>query len=99
MKTEKLVRLAAVTLMLCGAATGCKKTPQNTTTLYGTKPGGFTDHAAGPMNENTTGVNTGDLPASSVDFDKMIPNRDAFRDQTVYFDLDKANVRSSSTLR
>ena len=94
MKTEKLVRLTAVTLLLCAAAVGCKKNPQNTTTLYGTKPGGFTDRAAGPMND-TTGINTGDIPASPYDFDKMIPNREVFRDQTVFFDYDKANVRPS----
>jgi len=95
MKTEKLVRLAAVTLMLCGAAVGCKKTPQNTTTLYGTKPGGFTDRAAGPMNDTATAINTEGIPASNKDFDNTIPNREVFRDQTVYFEFDKANVRPS----
>ena len=92
MKTEKLVRLAAVTLMLCAAAVGCKKSPQNTTTLYGQKSG-LTDRPGGPISDTATPISSEGIPASNVNFDSMIPDRETFRDQTVYFDLDKANIR------
>jgi peptidoglycan-associated lipoprotein len=96
MKTEKLVRLAAVTLMLCAAAVGCKRNPQNTTPLLSRGPGSLTDRTAGPITDTATAtpIGTEGIPASNLDFDKMTPDRETFRDQTVYFDLDKANVRS-----
>lgn len=93
MKTEKLVRLAAVTLMLCAAAVGCKKTPQNTTHLSGFRPG-MTDNPSG-LKDSTTPISSEGIPASSVNFDNMIADRETFRDQTVYFEFDKANVRPS----
>src|SRR5688572_26719455 len=95
MKTEKLVQLAAVTLMLGAAAVGCKKSPQNTTTLYGPRPGGLTDRPGGPMTDTATAINSGDLPASDRNFDNMTADRETFRDQTVYFEFDKANVKPS----
>jgi len=95
MKTEKLVQLAAVTLMLGAAAVGCKKSPQNTTTLYGQKPPGMTDRTAGPITDVATPISEGGIAASNYDFSKMIPDRDAFRDQIVYFDYDKAIVKPS----
>lgn len=93
MKTEKLVRLAAVTLMLCTAAVGCKRNPQNTTPLTGFRPG-MTDTPGG-LKDSTTPITSEGIPQSTKDFDSMIPNREVFRDQTVYFDFDKANVRAS----
>src|SRR5687768_4108443 len=95
MKTEKLVQLAAVTLMLCAGAVGCKKNPQNTTTLYGNRPGGMTDRASGPITDVATPINADGIPASNLDFASMTPDRDAFRDQTVYFEFDKSSVRPS----
>lgn len=97
MKTEKLVRLAAVTLMLCAAAVGCKKSPQNTTVLQGMRPGMVGDRASGPITDtaSATPIGTEGIPASNLDFDKMTPDRETFRDQTVFFDFDKANVRPS----
>jgi peptidoglycan-associated lipoprotein len=92
MKTEKLVRLAAVTLMIGSVAVGCARKPQNTTPLLGSRagltdrPGGFIDPAA-PLSEG--------IPASDRNFDAMTPDREAFRDQTVYFGFDQATVRSS----
>ena len=93
MKTEKLVRLAAVTLMLCTTAVGCKRNPQNTTPLTGFRPG-MTDRTAGPITATATAIPTDGYPASNKDFDNMIANREVFRDQTVYFEFDKANVPS-----
>src|SRR3954470_24103707 len=95
MKTEKLVQLAGVTLMLCVAAAGCAKKPQNPTPLLTQGPGSMTDRPGGPITDTATAVNSGDIPASNVDFDKMSADRNTFRDQTVYFEYDKANVRPS----
>src|SRR6185436_9788940 len=96
MKTEKLIQLAAVTLMLCAAATGCARKPQNTTPLYGSRPGSLTDRPGGPIDPGTaTAINSEGYPASNLDFDKMTPDRETFRDQTVYFAFDRADVRPS----
>ena len=91
MKTEKFVQLGAVTLMLCAAAAGCARKPQNTTPLLSQRPGSFTDRPGGPMTDTATAINSEGIPASNLDFDKMTPDRNTFRDQTVYFDFDKAN--------
>jgi peptidoglycan-associated lipoprotein len=55
----------------------------------------MTDRPGGPITDTATAVNSGDIPASNVDFDKMSADRNTFRDQTVYFEYDKANVRPS----
>ena len=97
MKTEKLVRLAAVTLMVCAATVGCKRTPQNTTPLTSIKPGmtdspsGFKDSTAPLTNDQ----NINGIAATDKNFDNWPADRETFRDQTVYFDFDKANVRPS----
>ena len=94
MKTDKLVRFAAVTLVLCVSAVGCKKTPQNTTNLSTVRPG-MTDPSAGIM-DSTRPIDSGNLAAADDHaFDNWIPDRDTFRDQTVYFEFDKAIVRST----
>ena len=94
MKTEKLVRLAAVTLMLCSAAVGCKKNPQNTTTLFGQRQTGLTDQPGG-MIDPAAPISAEGIPASSQNFDNWPADRETFRDQTVYFDFDRANVKAS----
>ena len=95
MKTEKLVRLAAVTLMLCSAAVGCKKNPQNTTTLFGQRQTGLTDQSAGIM-DNTKPINAEGIAATDDrNFDNWPADRETFRDQTVFFEFDKANVKAS----
>src|SRR5688500_3469673 len=94
MKTEKLVQLAAVTLMLCAAA-GCRKSPQNTTPLLGRGPGAMTDRPSDMVNPITGDNNTTGIAASDRNFDNWPADRDTFRDQTVYFEFDKANVKAS----
>jgi len=47
------------------------------------------------MTDTATAINSEGIPASNLDFDKMSADRNTFRDQTVYFDYDKANVRPS----
>jgi peptidoglycan-associated lipoprotein len=94
MKTEKLVQLAAATLVLCAMVAGCSKKPQNTTTLYGQRHG-LTDQPEG-LKDTTTAINPeGIPPADDRNFDNWPADRETFRDQTVYFDFDKANVRPS----
>ena len=93
MKT-KLVRLTAVTLLVCTAAVGCKRNPQNTTPLLGSRSG-LTDSTAGPITDTTAPINSEGIPASNVNFDNMMADREAFRDQTVYFAFDQATVRPS----
>src|SRR5437867_4037866 len=95
MKTEKMIQLAGVTLMLCVAAAGCARKPQNTTPLSGFRPGSMTDRPGGPITDTATAINSEGIPPSNLDFDKMSADRNTFRDQTVYFDFDKATVRPS----
>jgi peptidoglycan-associated lipoprotein len=92
MKTEKLFRLAVVTLMVGAVAAGCTRRPQNTTPLLGSRAG-FTDRPGGPI--DPAAPMTGDIPASNVIFDNMIADRETFRDSTVYFAYDQATVRPS----
>ena len=94
MKTEKLVQLAAVALILCSAAVGCKKTPQNTTNLHSTRPGMIGDQAS-PLMTDANPIRGEGIEPTSNTFDNWIPDRETFRDQTVFFDFDKANVRPS----
>ena len=98
MKTEKLVQLAAVTLILCVAASGCSKKTQNVTPLNGSRPG-MTERPGGPISDTASPLTDSKIgegiAASNMDFSKMTPDREAFRDQTVYFDFDKSNVRPS----
>ncbi|HZO85329.1 MAG TPA: OmpA family protein [Verrucomicrobiae bacterium] len=95
MKTEKLIQLAAVALLLCSAAAGCSKKPQNTTMLHGQRPGMIGDPTSGLMDPTTPISSSEGIPASNRDFDNTTADRDAFRDQTVYFALDQATIRSS----
>ena len=95
MKTEKLIQLAAITLLLCAAATGCARKPQNTTPLFTQKNTGLTDRPGVPITDTATPISSEGIPASNVNFDGMTPDRDTFRDQTVYFAFDRADVRPS----
>jgi peptidoglycan-associated lipoprotein len=92
MKTEKLFRLAVVTLMVGAVAAGCTRRPQNTTPLLGSRAG-FTDRPGGPI--DPAAPMTGDIPASNVNFDNTIADHETFRDSTVYFAFDQATVRPS----
>ncbi len=96
MKTEKFIRLTAMTLIVCAATVGCKRTPQNTTPLTSIKPG-MTDTTAGYKdNANAVPSDTGTgIAATDRNFDNWPQDRETFKDQTVYFDYDKANVRAS----
>ena len=122
MNTARPLSLVAIALMafsLC--VVGCKKNPQNPTTLQGRGPGrgGITGDEPGRMLGNvpgqpgtgpvitdtaTTGTGTvGDpnqgLKAAVGDWDKWSENPNEFKDQTVYFDYDKSNVKPSEVAK
>ena len=85
--------------------TGCKHGPQGRETILGRGPDGIPDDKSNPTGitnapQTVTPVppiqDTGpSLPAALGDWDnpaKWTPNRDEFKDQTVYFDLDRKSV-------
>lgn len=99
MKCTKFINLTAATLLLVVVTVGCKRTPQGTTPLGGYPPKGITGEApSGPLpgldGPGATGIPiSGDKAGWGVD-----PNQPAvLRDNTVYFDYDRANVRASET--
>jgi peptidoglycan-associated lipoprotein len=62
-----------------------------------TAPGSFNADTT-PIRPLTPGANDTGIPQAPGDWDnpsKWTPNRDEFKDQTVYFDYDKANVKPS----
>ena len=95
MKTIKVSYVVAG-LILCLGAMGCKKGTQGITHLPGTRAG-ITDRPAGPIGDGLSGneIATTGIPATGVDRSTWPADRDTFRDQTVYFDLDKAIVKPS----
>ena len=48
-----------------------------------------------PLVNNLDPKNGTGLPASDFDFDKWTPNRDEFKDQTIYFEFDKSTIKPS----
>jgi peptidoglycan-associated lipoprotein len=94
MKAIKVSYIVAA-LVLCIGAMGCKKRPEGITYLPGTKAG-ITDRPGGPIDSGLTGsdIPTTGIPATGSRTD-WIPDANTFRDQTVYFDFDKAIVKSS----
>jgi peptidoglycan-associated lipoprotein len=63
-------------------------------------PGGgnFATDSSTPVRPNVPGANETGIPQAPGDWDnpsKWTPDRDAFKDSTVYFDFDKANVKPS----
>ena len=101
MKTEKLVQLAVMTLMVCAVAAGCSKKPQNTTPLYGSGAG-LTDRPGGPMNDVASPIASepgAGIAATDRNFDSWPADRETFKDQTVFFDYDKSNVRPSEVAK
>lgn len=102
--------LTAGMILLALAGTGCNRGIQKPTTLFGPgapiiddaqrKPIGDVPPVPPtpfPKGETTTvqGDPSQGLKAAVGDWDKWFPNPNEFKDQTVYFDFDKANVRPS----
>ena len=82
-------------LILCLGAVGCKKRPEGITYLPGTKAG-ITDRPAGPIGDGLSGseIPPSGIPATGSRTD-WIPDANTFRDQTVFFDYDRATVKAS----
>ena len=102
---------AALSLMVVGCKKGPEKityVPKGASSTVGGDlasgprdigPGGT---PAGSNSVNPGGVDTSPLspsgdsiPQTGKNFDDWIPNRDEFKDQTVYFDYDKSNIKPS----
>jgi peptidoglycan-associated lipoprotein len=106
MKLAKLVTLLAVGLTLLGVI-GCRKGPDKLTNIPnrraevgGDQPVNRDFADTNPLTPpDTTAVKpleTG-YKASTNNFDIWTPDERTFRDQTVYFDFDKSNIKSSET--
>ena len=99
MKCTKFINLTTATLLLVVATVGCKKSPQGTTPLLGRGPTGPGENPSGPIG-NVPGVDDGKvLPLTGDKINWGVdPNQPAaLRDNTVYFDYDRATVRASET--
>jgi len=97
MKLQKLFQLVALTAVAF-LFTGCHKGLQKTTPLPGwaQKPGG--DDTAQPLNTTPFASKDGLVPMGATDFTKWIPSADQpFTADTVYFEFDKATIKSSET--
>ena len=102
---KSLLALLAVGIVLSLAATGCNPKGRKTVTNLGpgaTGTGNTTNPGPGvepglvvPGNTNGatgTTINPNDLP-NPKDLEGMTPDREIFKNQTVYFEFDKASVR------
>src|SRR5687767_9096519 len=80
-------------LVLCLGAVGCKKNPEGVTHIPGYKPGMTGSDTPGlpfgPGSGSQEGI------AATEPRTNWQPDRETFRDQTVYFEYDRANVRPS----
>ncbi|HEY2952866.1 MAG TPA: OmpA family protein [Verrucomicrobiae bacterium] len=108
MKFLKLAKLLVVGLMLTSILAGCKG-PQRLTPLLGRgtrNPTVTDDGIKGPIVPPDKGiatdtgpksipVNPSGIPTTKTDWTTADPNRAEFAAQTVYFDFDKAIVKST----
>jgi len=100
MKCTKFINLTAATLLLVVATVGCKKAPQGTTPLLGRGPTGPGENPSGPIGAQPIddGSKTGGIPLGDKNTWGVDPNQpEVLRNNTVYFDYDRANVRASET--
>ena len=94
MKAIRVNCLLAAGLALCLGAAGCKKGPQNTTPLPGFRSSGpMVGDVPGGLKDNVNSIEG--IPAANVDRSSWPADRETFRAQTVYFDLDKSIVKAS----
>jgi peptidoglycan-associated lipoprotein len=102
MKCSALVNLAVISVVLASGVIGCKKNPKGTTPIPGARVG--ESKPEGPIDGRS--LPQAETPATSqFDPTKSTPlgpghpgwieDRDTFKAQTIYFDLDKSVVKSS----
>jgi peptidoglycan-associated lipoprotein len=108
MKIKSIASLLIVSLTLFGSAVGCKKNLQKTTPLPGVGSGSIGGaEPTGPIGEmppiDTTGASKAGLdagkldniPLPTTDRGSWAQDRETFAAQTVYFDFDKSNIKTS----
>ena len=103
MKMQKIIYLVALTAAVF-PLTGCHKGLQKTTPLPGwaekapKDDGGMKPIDAGGQLANAGIDKTGLIPMGDKDLHNWVPSADQpFKGDTVYFDFDKATVKSSET--
>ena len=103
MKLNKFTNLLVVGLVLCVAASGCRKKPVNQTPLPGERvgpvkdmgPGGAITTGEQPLTSGTTlGSPSTGFPLNP-DLINWIPDRETLRGDTVYFDFDSSVLKTS----
>jgi peptidoglycan-associated lipoprotein len=103
MKLNKFASVLVVGLVVCIAASGCKKKPVNVTELPGSPSGkapelppGSTVDTGGKAG-GATATNPGEIPPSNPAslHDGWIKDPEALRAQTVYFDFDSSVIKAS----
>jgi peptidoglycan-associated lipoprotein len=102
MKRIKLVNLLVIGLVLCFAASGCRKKPVNTTPLPGAKAGSPSDMGPGgaikpgePMGTEpgTIGGPSG-TPSNPAELHAgWLEDAQALKTETVYFDFDSSVIK------
>jgi peptidoglycan-associated lipoprotein len=103
MKLNKFANLLVVGLVVCIAASGCKKKPVNVTELPGSRAGKapeMPDGSAIKSGETPGGTSstdtTGGTPSNSPDLHKgWLEDAQALKAETVYFDFDSSVIKAS----
>jgi len=100
MKTSKFATIIICGLALTLAAVGCKKKPGYLTPLPGERAGtvGGEDQAR-PLDLTTERIKTdeGHVQMDPSVYDTWIPDAEALRAQTVYFDFDSSAIKPSES--
>jgi peptidoglycan-associated lipoprotein len=111
MKLTRFNHLLVAALILSAAATGCKKRAVGVTQIPGQKPGNVGEGGVAGA-EPGTGLKTGEgstgtenpfgKPGEQKQVDpsmyaNYIPDKEALRAQTVYFDFDSSAIKSSES--
>jgi peptidoglycan-associated lipoprotein len=103
MKLNKFANLLVVGLVVCIAASGCKKKPVNVTELPGSRAGKAPDMPEGgaikggetPGGTSSTDT-SGGVPSNSPDrFKGWLEDAQALKAETVYFDFDSSVIKAS----
>ena len=106
MKLNKFTNLLAIGLVLCVAATGCKKKPVDVTTLPGQRSGPVGGPGTGaPLGNQQPVTSTPTTPSADTTGGTTsnpaelhagwIKDAEALRAQTVYFDFDSSVIKAS----
>jgi len=102
MKLNKLLNLLVIGLVVCTAASGCKKKPVGVTELPGARTGKVPDPGAGgainPYGTGGTdvvGVPGAHLQNSADAHAGWIEDAQALKTETVYFDFDSSVIKTS----